>query len=210
MPRRTLALSVAVLIALVVASCGGQGGTGAGAQHMRGGPAPEGGPAPAPMAGAQAAWARLRLASGATLPYPGGWRRIAGDPGTVSAALYGANGLIRAYLNATPADGRETRADWTRFRLRHNAGEGNRDVRLQAVQARVRLTTGRAACIVDDYTTSRARYRERACLVEPPGRDGGTVLIAAAQAGAWTQERPLLDRAIEGFTSARADAARPT
>ena len=60
-------------------------------------------------------WGTLRLASGAALPYPLSWRRIQSDNGSASAALFNADGTIRAYLNVTPAIGSETLANWARF-----------------------------------------------------------------------------------------------
>jgi hypothetical protein len=144
---------------------------------------------------------RLRLTDGAVLPYPASWRAVRGDPGSASAALLGAGGTIRAYLNATPADGRETLAGWARFRVRHNAAEGDRDVRLISARTGVRLDAGRASCVVDEYVTSRSRYRELACILAPANRGHATVLIAAAQPNAWARERPLLQFAIHHFTS---------
>src|SRR5437016_2229872 len=43
-----------------------------------------------------AGWARLRLRSGITLPYPASWRQVSGDPGSASAASFDAAGTIRA------------------------------------------------------------------------------------------------------------------
>jgi len=52
------------------------------------------------------------------LPYPPGWTPIKTDPGTASVALLGGGKRIDGYLNATPRQGNETLADWSRFR--HN------------------------------------------------------------------------------------------
>jgi hypothetical protein len=144
-------------------------------------------------------WGTLRLASGAVLPYPSNWQRVRGDRGTASAAMFNADGTIRAYLNATPADRDETLNGWTRFRLHHNADEGDRNVRLITARSGVRLAAGRASCVVDDYATSRSRYRELACIVAPPNGRQATVLVAAAQPNAWAREHPQLDFAIDHF-----------
>jgi hypothetical protein len=127
------------------------------------------------------------------------WQRISGDPGTASAATFAAGGTIQAYLNATPADSTETLTGWGRFRLRHNAAEGDRNVRLIAAENNIALGAGRGACVVDDYATSRSRYRELACLVAPANGHQRTVLIAAAQAEAWTHEQAVLEFAVGHF-----------
>jgi len=149
--------------------------------------------------GLPAGWRALRLESGGTLPVPASWRRLAGDAGTVSAARFAADGSIAAYLNATPVQRGETLAGWTRFRLRHNAAEGDRDVRLVSARPRVGLRAGRGVCVVDDYATSRTAYRELACIVAGAGRQRGTVLVAAAQPRLWARERARLDFAVRRF-----------
>jgi hypothetical protein len=185
--------TVGALIATVVAGCGG---VAAG---------PQGGSVLPPTAAVSSAppigWGALRLPSGAVLPYPAGWRRIGGDPGSASAALLGADGKIRAYLNATPAAGRETIADWARFRLRHNAAEGDRNVRLITAQTAVRLATGRESCVVDDYSTSRSKFRELACILAPANGRHATVLVAAAEQDAWAREHAVLQFAVSHFAS---------
>ncbi len=180
------------------------GGCGTAARSAAGGHDPDGGrslraasTAPSPSAGRR----ELRLTSGGLLPYPTGWREVSGDPGSASAALPGRGDTIRAYLNATPADGHERLAGWARFRVRHNAAEGDRHERLISVRDNVRLGAGRAACVVDAYSTSRSRYRELACIVMPMNGSRATVLIGAAQPQAWEHERPLLQFAIDHFIS---------
>lgn len=49
-----------------------------------------------------ARWRRLRLSSGAMLPYPAGWRVLTGDPGSASAALLNPDGTVRAYTSTQP------------------------------------------------------------------------------------------------------------
>jgi hypothetical protein len=142
------------------------------------------------------------MPSGGQLPYPPGWRSLAGDPSSVSAALTGPDGLIRGYLNATPAEPNETLAGWSHFRISHNADDGDRDVHVISVRRDVRLQRGaRASCVADRYATSRTSYRELACLLMPADRGPRTVLVAAAQSGAWAADEPLLNFALAHFTS---------
>jgi hypothetical protein len=198
MPHRPRPLAAGALIAITVAGCGAgvssRGRQGDAAAHHE--PAAIGQASPALPAG----WGRLRLRSGAMLPYPAGWRPLRGDPSSASAALLNPDGTIRAYLNATPAEGSETLAVWARFRVRHNAAEGDLGVRLITAQTSLRLAAGRASCVVDDYMTSRSRYRELACILAPVSGRQAAVLVAAAQPNVWTSERPALQFAINHFT----------
>ena len=77
-------------------------------------------------------WNVARIHGGATFAYPPGWTPIKTDPGTASVALLGGGQRIDGYLNATPRQGNETLANWSRFRPQHNQGEGDRGVRLVA------------------------------------------------------------------------------
>ncbi len=146
-------------------------------------------------------WHTVRLTTGEGLSYPPSWRLIVSDRGTASAALFNRDGTIRAYLNATPAIKAETLAGWTRFRLHHNAEEGDTHVRLLASDTNVRLDAGRASCVTDQYSTSRSMYRELACVIAPSHAQNRTVLVAAAQPGAWAHERTTLEFAIHRFVS---------
>ncbi len=195
MPPRSRPWAASALVAITVAGCGASHHRRDGAR-LRSQRVSTGEPPAALPAG----WRRLRLASGAALPYPASWRVLKGDPGSASAALLNPAGTTRAYLNATPADARETVAGWARFRVRHNAAEGDRHVRLIHAQNGIRLAAGRASCVIDDYTTSRSRYRELACILVPTDAGRATVLVAAARPGDWARERPLLEFAINHFT----------
>jgi len=148
-----------------------------------------------------AGWKVAHTSGGAALAYPPGWRPIATDPGTASVALLGAGGRIpdqiAAYLNATPKQGTETLANWTRFRLQHNRGEDNRNVRLIAAAQDLSFRSGRGSCVIDDYTTSKATYREIACIVSSPRSTG--VVVAAAPRGLWDQQATTLERAVSSF-----------
>ena len=76
------------------------------------------------------------------MAYPPGWRARAGDRGTASAALLDGDGHYLGYLNLTPRQGAETAANWPSFRLRHNAGEGDRDVTFDAAAGGLHFRTG--------------------------------------------------------------------
>ena len=144
-----------------------------------------------------AGWTVARIAGGATLAYPPGWRQIKTDPGTASAALLGRHGRIDGFLNATPKQGKETLANWSRFRPAHNHGEGDRDVRLIASARDLKFRAGRGSCVIDTYKTSKASYREIACLVS--GRQSTAVIVAAAPVELWNQQAATLRRAVSSF-----------
>jgi len=142
-------------------------------------------------------WKVARTTGGATFGYPPGWRPIKTDAGTASVALLGAGGRIDGYLNATPEQGTETLANWSRFRPQHNRGEGARDERVIASTTDARFSSGRGSCVIDDYTTSKATYREIACLVTGPRSTA--VVIAAAPVQLWDAQAPILERAVSSF-----------
>jgi len=141
-------------------------------------------------------WNVARTRGGAMLAYPPGWTSIKTDPGTASVALLGGGERIDGYLNATPRQGNETLADWSRFRPQHNEGEGDRGVRLVAATT-ARFRAGRGACVIDTYTTSKASYREIACLVSGPS--SSAVVVAAAPTALWDQQAATLQRAVSSF-----------
>ena len=143
-----------------------------------------------------AGWNVARSQGGA-LPYPPGWKRIETDPGTASVALVRAGGRIDAYLNATPKQGTETLANWSRFRPGHNRREGDRRVRLLASSNDLAFRSGRGACVIDDYTTSKATYHEIACLVSGPR--ASAVVVAAAPTALWQHQASTLERAVSSF-----------
>ena len=191
MPRSRVT-AVAVAIGLV-AACAVSLGAG---RHSSHGPASQAfswlQPAPPPSG-----WSVARSTGGA-LAYPPGWTPIKTDPGTASVALLGSAGDIDAYLNATPRQGKETLANWTHFRPAHNRGEGNQDVRVIASSTNLKFRSGRASCVIDDYTTtSTARYREIACLVAGP--TSSAAIVAAAPIALWDQQAVTLERAVSSF-----------
>src|SRR5215468_7953705 len=127
---------------LAAALAGGCGGAGTSA---RTGSRP---PKPLPPS-----WHALRIPSGAVLFYPPGWHEARGDSGTATAVATDAGGAIVGYLNLTPRQGGETPANWASFRLRHNEAEGERDVRREAIGARLPVRAGSGTCVRDSYTT---------------------------------------------------------
>jgi hypothetical protein len=142
-------------------------------------------------------WSVARIAGGATLAYPPGWRSIKTDPGTASVAILGSGDRIDGFLNATPKQGTETLANWSRFRPQHNRREGDQNVRLIASSDDLAFRSGRGSCVIDDYTTSKATYREIACLVSGPGPSA--VVVAAAPSALWDHQAATLERAVSSF-----------
>jgi hypothetical protein len=140
-------------------------------------------------------WKLARLPSGAaTFGYPKTWRPIRTDPGTASVALIGQGGSIRGYLNATPRQGAETPANWPSFRIQHLREEHLTDVRLIASAQRLAFRSGQGSCVIDSYQTSRAHYREIACLVA--GIRTSSVVLGAAPSETWSQQARTIEQAI--------------
>jgi len=144
-----------------------------------------------------ASWAPMGALQCGTLPRPPGWRAVSGDRGSVSFVQISAGGMIVGYLNATPRSGGETLANWARFRIAHNADEGDHQVRATATLTAMAIGAARASCVIDDYSTSRSRYRELACLIDGPR--ASTVVVGAAPSSDWPRQRPVIERAIAGF-----------
>jgi hypothetical protein len=144
-----------------------------------------------------AAWKLARIPAGASFSYPPDWRPVKTDPGTASVALIGSGDRFDGFLNATPKSGTETAANWSRFRPDHNRGEGNRNVRLLASAQNLTFRSGRGSCVIDTYTTSKATFREIACLVSGP--DATAVMVAAAPNAAWERQAATLERAVSSF-----------
>jgi hypothetical protein len=186
---RSEATAVAVVIGLVVAACAVSLGAG---RHSSPDPASQAfswlHPAPPPPD-----WNVARSTAG-TLAYPPGWTPIKTDPGTASVALLGRSGAIDAFLNLTPQEGKETLANWSHFRPAHNRGEGNKDVRVRASSTNLNFRSGKGSCVIDDYSTSRAWYREIACLVAGP--TSSAVIVAAAPTALWDRQAATLERAV--------------
>jgi hypothetical protein len=190
--RRTRPSASLVLAALALTA--GITGCGGGQASLRRGAAPFAWLRPAPP---PTSWEVARIPGGSMLAYPPGWRPIKTDPGTASVALLGRGGRIDAYLNATPKQGPETLANWSRFRPDHNRGEGSRSVRVVASANDLSFRSGRGSCVIDGYTTSKAAYREIACLVASPSSTA--VVVAAAPISLWDDQAATLERAVSSF-----------
>ena len=151
-------------------------------------------PRPAPSG-----WKVARLPSGAaTFAHPSTWRPIRTDPGTASVALLGEGRSIRGYLNATPRQGAETLANWPSFRIEHlRDDDGSKDVHLIASAHGLRFRSGRGSCVIDSYRTTRARYREIACLVA--GARTSSVIVGAAPSTTWSHQAETIERAISSL-----------
>jgi hypothetical protein len=181
-------LALVVIAVLVIASTGG----GHSSHRRASGAFAWLRPAPPP-----AGWKVARIPDGALLAYPPGWRPIDTDAGTATVALLRDRDRIDGYLNVTPEQGAETLANWSHFRPKHNLGEGDRSVRLNASATDLRFRTGRGSCVIDTYTTTKATYREIACLVSGPRSTA--VVVAAAPNAIWNQEAATLQQAVLSF-----------
>jgi hypothetical protein len=134
------------------------------------------------------------------MAYPPDWHILAGDRGTVSAALLDSHRRYLGYLNLTPRQGAETLASWSAFRLRHNVAEGDRKVKFEAAAGGLRFRTGRGACVRDAYTTAvNARYVEIACLVD--GSHATSVVVGAAPRDQWNERQSVIEQGISAMTT---------
>jgi hypothetical protein len=191
MTRTRATAGLVALAAAAVVLIVGVGGGQAGHRHASEGfawlhPAPP-----------RADWTLARTARGGTLAYPPGWKPLKTDAGTASVALLGPGGRIDGYLNATPKQGKETLANWSRFRPAHNREEGDSNVRVIASATDLKFRGGRGSCVIDTYTTSKANYHEIACLVA--GRTSTAVIVAAAPVELWNDQAATLRRAVSSF-----------
>jgi hypothetical protein len=146
-------------------------------------------------------WTTVRLpGSAARISAPASWEAASSDAGTKTLVSRGPSGQIVGYLNATPRQGDENAANWASFRVAHNRGEGDREVRRLAFARDLHFRSATGSCVIDSYMTSSGnRYREIACLVA--GRSSTTVIVAAAPPSRWHSERSLLQRAVNAFTT---------
>ena len=192
MTRTRATAGLVVLAAAAVLLFAGVGGGGQSDHRHASGPFAWLRQAPPP-----AGWSVADTPRGGTLAYPPGWKPIKTDPGTASVALLGRGGRIDGFLNATPKQGSETLANWSRFRPAHNREEGDTNVRLIASARDLKFRDGRGSCVIDTYTTSKASYREIACLVA--GRTTSAVIVAAAPVELWNAQAATLRRAVSSF-----------
>jgi len=149
---------------------------------------------------APASWLHLTLPDGtAVLSYPPSLQQISGDTDAVSAARLGPGGGIQLYLNATPRQGTENLAHWAAFRLALLRSDDAASAREVAAAERVKFRGGTGSCVIDAYVTriGAHQYQEIACLVQ--GRQSASVIVAAAPAATWAEERPLLFQAVAAY-----------
>jgi hypothetical protein len=91
-----------------------------------------------------------------------------------------------------------TLENWSRFRPEHNLDEGDtRSVHVIASASQLSFRSGHGSCVIDEYTTSKATYREIACLVS--GQRSSSVVVAAAPIELWDQHAATLERAVSSF-----------
>jgi hypothetical protein len=145
-----------------------------------------------------ARWKVVTIPSGAAMAYPRNWKLQHGDAGTATAALTGADeDQTLGYLNLTPRQGKETLAQWSSFRVEHNADEGDKNVKRLAAGTGLQFRDGRGSCVKDAYTTITGNhFVEIACLVT--GLRGEAVIVAATPPKLWGRESGTLERAIDG------------
>ena len=176
---------MAAAVGLILAGCGGGSGNADQFSWLHPGAAP-------------AHWRTVSIPNGAALAYPGSWRRVHGDSGTATATLSGAGGTIVGYLNVTPRQGSESPANWTSFRISHNAQEGDRHVVRLASGTGLRFRSGTGSCVRDSYTTSSGRpYIELACIVR--GARATTVIVGASPPSQWPRISPQIQQAISAL-----------
>jgi hypothetical protein len=191
--------AAALAAALAASACGGSRGTAARIAPAAIVPASDA-LAAVHAGAAPPSWRAARVPSGAVLFYPPRWRLAHGDRGTATAIATGSGDRITGYLNLTPRQGEETLSGWASFRLRHNAAEGEREVRLEGDRSHVRFRDGAGTCVRDSYETATgARYVELACLVR--GARSGSVVVGAAPPAQWPALAPILARSVSALLS---------
>ena len=142
-------------------------------------------------------WSRLDGASPlGPLPVPPRFRAVAGDRGTLTAALLGPGGTYLGYLNATPIQGGERLQGWPEFRLSHLRDDDARAARVDAATELVRTHAGLRSCVIDDYVTKVGSrpFHEVACLIMH--HSSGSVIVAATPSGDPAHVFALLERAV--------------
>jgi len=130
---------------------------------------------------------------------PPGFRAVAGDSGSLTAALLGPGGAYLGYLNATPIQGGERLQGWPAFRLRHLRDDDARTARLDAATQLVRTHAAPRSCVIDDYVTKvgNNHFHEVACLVMY--HRAGSVIVAATPSGDPAHVFAMLERAVAGY-----------
>jgi hypothetical protein len=136
----------------------------------------------------------------ATLSSPPSFSPFAGDTGSATAGIKDANGVYRAYLNATPQQGRERLRGFPGFRVRLLGEDHDLAVHEEASAEHLAFRGGEGSCVIDRYVTRVAhhRYREIACLVvSASGR--GSVVVAAARLADWARFEATMRTAVASY-----------
>jgi hypothetical protein len=147
-----------------------------------------------------ATWHQVAGPSGlGSLSVPPRFRRIRGDPGTISAALLGPGGNYLGYLNVTPRQGAEQLQGWAAFRLAHLRQDDASSVRRDAAITSVGTSTARRSCVIDDYVTKvgHHHFHEVACLIVTGSF--GSVVVAATPSGDPAHVWSELERAVAAY-----------
>jgi hypothetical protein len=136
------------------------------------------------------------------LPVPPGFRAVAGDPGTLTAVLFGPGGAYLGYLNATPRQGGERLQGWPKFRLEHLRDEDASSARKDATAQLVRTGTALRSCVADDYVTRVGShdFHEVACLVVQ--QSASSVIVGATPSGDPAHVWAELQRAVAAYSAA--------
>jgi hypothetical protein len=148
-------------------------------------------------------WNQLHGASSVRpLPLPPGFRAVAGDRGTLTAALFGPGGAYLGYLNATPRQEGERLQGWPGFRLEHLRDDDARSAREDTAAQLVRTGSSLRSCVVDDYVTrvGHHHFHEVACLVVQDS--AGSVIVAATPSGDPAHVWAVLQRAVAAYSAA--------
>ena len=148
-----------------------------------------------------ATWTRLAVPSGLGLvSSPPGFRRVHGDPGTLTLVLLNSAGNYLGYINVTPHQGHETLQDWAAFRLTHLRGDDAVSAHQDAMVQSVRTAAAVRSCVIDDYVTTVGHHQFHEVACDVTNGPVSSVVVAATPSGdpahVWTQ----LERAVRGLS----------
>ena len=149
-----------------------------------------------------ATWTRLAVPSGlGIVSSPPGFRRLQGDPGTLTLVLLNSAGNYLGYINVTPHQGHETLQDWAAFRLTHLRGEDAASAHEDAMVQSVRTAATLRSCVIDDYVTTVGHHHFHEVACDVTNGSVSSVVVAATPSGdpahVWTQ----LERAVAAYPS---------
>ena len=130
--------------------------------------------------------------------YPPSLHATKSDPGSATALAESPQGVLHAYLNATPTQGDEGLINFVAFRLEHLRAENGSSPTEVAHAANLTFRGGTGTCVIDVYVAkAKHTYREIACFVK--GKGPGTVIVGAAPPADWPTMGPLLERAVAAY-----------